>query len=208
MGIFDKLKHSAMDTVMTAATSIGNKNETFTFTSLPESLGELPLTVLALCAYAADRQIGQDMLNWLRGPRPLNGQDISFLNDRFRDGKTYLPFTYFVGSTPDNNYTPTQPYTIRVESNHVSGEEQGYMKLFIPCGGADDPRPIKLRQRGSDGKWFLWEQYLLTGVRTPKAADPWARVTEGQDTHRNQSGKHSHWIEGADHENSSIYIIQ
>ena len=42
MGIFDKLKHSAMDTVMTAATSIGNKNETFTFTSLPESLGELP----------------------------------------------------------------------------------------------------------------------------------------------------------------------
>lgn len=37
MGIFDKLKHSAMDTVMTAATSIGNKNETFTFTSLPES---------------------------------------------------------------------------------------------------------------------------------------------------------------------------
>ena len=26
----------------------------------------------------------------------------------------------------------------------------------------------------SDGKWFLWEQYLLTGVRTPKSADPWA----------------------------------
>ena len=67
------------------------------------------MTVLALCAYAADRQIGQDMLNWLRGPRPLNGQDISFLNDRFRDGKTYLPFTYFVGSTPENNYTPTSP---------------------------------------------------------------------------------------------------
>ena len=189
MGIFDKLKHSAMDTVMTAATSIGNKSEAFTFAALPESLAEMQalpqatldtpfqtaaLTVLALCAYAADRQIGTDMLNWLRGSRPLNGQEISFLNDRFRDGKTYLPFTYFAGSTPDNNYTPNQPYTIRVESNHVSGEEQGYMKLFIPCGGADDPRPIKLRQRGSDGKWFLWEQYLLTGVRTPKAADPWA----------------------------------
>ena len=56
----------------------------------------------------------------------------------------------------------------------LSGVEQGYMKLFIPCGGADAPRPIKMRQRGSDGKWFLWEQYLLTGVRTPKAADPWA----------------------------------
>ncbi len=42
------------------------------------------------------------------------------------------------------------------------------MKLFIPCGGAYDPRPIKLRQRGSDGKWFLWEQYLLTGVLIPE----------------------------------------
>ena len=189
MGIFDKLKHSAIDTVMTTATSIGNKTETFTFAVLPESLAELQalpeaalntpfqtaaLTVLALCAYAADREIGKEMLNWLRGPRPLNGQDISFLNDRFRDGKTYLPFTYFAGATTDNNYTPRQPYTIQIKSNHVSGEEQGYMKLFIPCGGADDPRPIKLRQRGSDGKWFLWEQYLLTGVRTPKSADPWA----------------------------------
>ena len=188
MSIFDKLKHSAADTVKPAE-SIGNTSETFTFASLPKSLAEMQalseapldtpfqtaaLTVLALCAYAADRKTGQEMLNWLRGPRPLNGHDISFLDDRFRGGKTYLPFTYFAGAAPDNDYTPTQPYTIRIESSHVSGDEQGYMKLFIPCGGADDPRPIKLRQRGSDGKWFLWEQYLLTGVRPPKSADPWA----------------------------------
>ena len=175
MGIFDKLKNTAQKAVVSAVQSAGNKRETFTFRALPESLAEMQaLTVLALCAYAADKNIGTEMLNWLRGPRPLNGMEISFLNDRFRDGKTYLPFTYFVGSTPENNYTPSEPYTIVVESNHVSAEEQGYMKLFIPCGGADDPRPVKLRQRGSDGKWFLWEQYLLTGVRTPKAADPWA----------------------------------
>ena len=185
MSIFDKLKNTAQQAVNTAVQSAGSKRETFTFAALPESLAGLQslpeapsktaaLTVLALCAYAVDKTIGTEMLNWLRGPRPLNGQEISFLNDRFRDGKTYLPFTYFAGSTPDNNYTPSQPYTITVESNHVSGDEAGYMKLFIPCGGADDPRPIKLRQRGSDGKWFLWEQYLLTGVRTPKAADPWA----------------------------------
>ena len=173
MGIFDKLKSTAKQAVNTAATSavsaIGSKRETFTFTSLPESLAELQalpeasmdtpfktaaLTVLALCAYAADKNIGTEMLNFLRGPRPLNGQEISFLNDRFRDGKTYLPFTYFTGSTPDNNYTPTQPYTLVIESNHVSNDEPGYMKLFIPCGGADSPRPIKLRQRGSDNKWF------------------------------------------------------
>ena len=167
----------------------GNKKEIFTFPTLPESLAQMQalpeaalatpfqtaaLTVLALRVYAADRSAGTEMLNWLRGPRPLNGQEISFLNDRFRGGKTYLPFTYFVGATPENNYAPTQPYRIVIESNHVSGAEQGYRKLFIPCGGADDPRPIKLRQRGSDGKWFLWEQYLLTGVKLPKQEDPWA----------------------------------
>lgn len=192
MSIFDKLKSTAQQSVNTAVTgavrSVGNRTERFTFSALPESLAQMQampeasldtpfkaaaLTVCALCAYAADRNVGTEMLNWLRGPRPLNGQDISFLNDRFRDGKTYLPFTYFVGATPDNNYTPAQPYTLEIRSNHTSNDEPGYMKLFIPCGGADDPRPIKLRQRGSDGKWFLWEQYLLTGVRTPKAEDPW-----------------------------------
>lgn len=192
MGLFDKLKNTAASAVggavNNAAMSIGNKSETFTFTVLPESLAQMQalpeasldspfkaaaLTVCALCAYAADKNIGTEMLNWLRGPRPLNGTEISFLNDRFRDGKTYIPFSYFEGATPDNDYTPSEPFRVTVQSTHVSGEEQGYMKLFIPCGGADGPRPIKLRMKG-DGKWFLWEQYLLTGIRTPKSADPWA----------------------------------
>ena len=189
MGIFDQLKNAAQQPVTAAPQPAEKQQESFTFAALPESLAQLQalpeasldtpfktaaLTVLALCAYAADKAIGTEMLNWLRGPRPLNGQEISFLNDRFRDGKTYLPFTYFAGSTPENNYTPAVPYTITIGSSHVSDAEAGYKKLFIPCGGADDPRPIKLRRRGSDGKWLLWEQYLLTGVRTPAAADPWA----------------------------------
>lgn len=192
MGLFDKLKNTAASAVggavNNAAMSIGNKSETFTFTVLPESLAQMQalpeasldspfkaaaLTVCALCAYAADKNIGTEMLNWLRGPRPLNGTEISFLNDRFRDGKTYIPFSYFEGATPDNDYTPSEPFRVTVQSTHVSGEEQGYMKRFIPCGGADSPRPIKLRMKG-DGKWFLWEQYLLTGIRTPKSAAPWA----------------------------------
>lgn len=80
MSIFDKLKNTEYQSVSTAVKSAGNKRETFTFTALPESLAELQalpeasldtpfktaaLTVLALCAYAADRNIGTDMLNWL-----------------------------------------------------------------------------------------------------------------------------------------------
>lgn len=41
MSIFDKLKSTAKQAVNSAAHSIGNKQETFTFTSLPESLAEM-----------------------------------------------------------------------------------------------------------------------------------------------------------------------
>ena len=48
------------------------------------------------------------------------------------------------------------------------------MKLFIPCGGAYSPHPIKLCQRGSDGKRFLWEPVPAdrrphTEIRDPRA---------------------------------------
>ena len=193
MSIFDRLKKVAADAVKEAAQNAAEnftaKRETFTFTALPESLAELQatpeadldtpfktaaLTVCAICAYAADREIGTEMLNWLRGPRPLSGGDISFLNDRFRDGKTYVPFSYFKGAKPDNDYTPDEPYTLTIFTNPYSDANEGYMKVFLESGGADNPREIVLRQRGSDGKWFLWDQFILVGIRDPKSADPWA----------------------------------
>ena len=188
MGIFDKLKNAATSAATGAISNLGNKSETFTFAALPESLAELQalpeasldtpfktaaLTVCALCAYAADKNIGIEMLNWLRGPRPLSGQEIAFLDDRFRDGKFYVPFSYFKGATPDNDYTPAEPYSLTFKTNPYSDDNEGYYKLFITSGGADNDRSVTLRMKG-DGKWFLWEQFLLVDVRTPKSADPWA----------------------------------
>lgn len=188
MSIFDKLKSSATSAVSGVANSIACKKETFTFTALPESLAQMQalpeaslsdpyktaaLTVCALCAYAADKDVGLEMLNWLRGPRPLGGNEITFLNDRFRDGKTYVPFSYFKGAVPANDYTPDQPFTLTVESNPYSNDNPGYMKLFVKSGGADNPREIVLRKKG-DGQWLLWDQVLLVGIRDPKSADPWA----------------------------------
>ena len=112
------------------------------------------------------------MLNWLRGPRPLSGYDISFLNDRFRDG-IHVPFSYFKGAAPDNDYTPVYPFTLEIEAGPYADANPGYKKLHIPSGGADNPREIVLRQKGN-GQWFLWEQYLMVGIRQPKSEDPWA----------------------------------
>ena len=192
MGIFDKLKNvatrAAGNSVKQGISNIANKSETFTFTALPESVEQLQslpeatldspfktaaLTVCALCAYAADKPTGIEMLNFLKGPKPLTPFEISFIDDRLRDGKTYVPFSYFKGATPDNNYTPAEPFIVTVSSNPYSDANEGYMKLFIRSGGADSPREIVMRMKG-DGRWFLWEQFLLPDIRQPKAADPWA----------------------------------
>ena len=86
MGLFDKMKQAA-------SAAGGNQTVTFTFQELPESLAQMQalpeasldtpfktaaLTVCALCAYGADKNIGKEMLNWLRGPRPLNGRISPF----------------------------------------------------------------------------------------------------------------------------------
>ena len=107
------------------------------------------------------------MLNWLRGPRPLNGMELSFLRDRFRGGKTYLPFSYFAGAVPENRYTPNHPFLLTVFRGQVADAEPGYARLYIRSGGADTPRPIRLRRK-KDGRWLLWEHYLLTEIRRPE----------------------------------------
>ena len=191
MSIFDRLKRNAAGAVKSmaqgAAQSALTKKQTFTFTSLPESLAQMQalpeaalsdpfqtaaLTVCALCVYAADKDIGTEMLNWLRGPRPLSPYDISFLNDRFRDGH-HVPFSYFAGATPDNDYTPSQPFTLTIEAGPYADANPGYKKLHIRSGGADNPREIVLRQT-AEGKWCLWDQFLLVSIRQPKSENPWA----------------------------------
>ena len=179
MSIFDKLRNSG------GPEKAGR--QTFTFDSLPESLAQMrslpeaelkspfqtaALTVCALCAYAADKTIGTEMLNWLRGPRPLSPFDISFLNDRFREGH-HVPFSYFAGATPENDYTPKVPFTLTVEAGPYADANPGYKKLHIRSGGADNPREVILRQK-ADGTWVLWDQFLLLSIRQPKSNDPWA----------------------------------
>ena len=101
----------------------------------------------------------------------MNGADIQFLQDRFRGG-SHIPFSYFEGATPANNYTPSEPFTITVSADPHSYDQEGYVKLFIRSGGTDSPRPIVLRQKGE--QWFLWQQLLMSAIRTPTAQDPWA----------------------------------
>lgn len=189
MGLFDKLQ--AQNQSQTQAQPQTEKAQegsfTFTFSQLPETLEQLKalpeaalttpymtaaLAICAFCCYAVDKENGEEMLNFLRGPKgPLSPYDKQFFKDRFLDNP-YVPFSYFEGAVPGNNYCPNEPYKITFYSDPYSFGQEGYAKLNVASGGADSPRQIQLRRKGN--QWFLWEQYILVGIRTPASKDPWA----------------------------------
>jgi len=186
-----KLKQTAQEALKKgidkAVSNIANKDEKLIIGEIPQTLERfkaLPqadmttpfktaaLTVVALCLYPTDRQLCFDMMAYLKGPAGLSGIDKQFINDRFMD-KDYIPRSYFEGATPDNNYTPAKPLKVTVSDNPYSYQNEGYATLYIQSGGADSPRQVQLR-KAKDGKWYLWEQYLLSDIRKPESEDPWA----------------------------------
>lgn len=191
MGLFDKLKNQAANAVSDAVKgtvqSLGNKREKIVFKDIPETLEgfcALPqaamstpfdtaaMTVAAFCVYPSDKEEALKMLDYLRGPRPMSTYEKQFIADRFRD-KDYVPRSYFNGATPANDYMPTAPYTVEVFANPYSYQEENYAHLYINSGGADSPRSVKMR-KAKDGKWYLWEQFILSDIRQPESTNPWA----------------------------------
>ncbi|MBQ1848130.1 MAG: hypothetical protein II135_09010 [Clostridia bacterium] len=185
MGLFDSIKNKAAEVAKSVTGS--NKSVDIVFKTLPETLEEfkaLPqaalesqfdtaaMTVLALCFYPHDKDLSLSMLEFLSGPREITPAEKQFIKDRFMD-TDYIPRSYFKGSTPKNDYQPAEPYTITVKENPYSYQNDGYAKLLIESGGADSPRDVVLR-KAKDGKWYLWEQHLLVGVRKPESSNPWA----------------------------------
>ena len=203
MSIFDSLKRQAESSIKreaskvvnsavnSAVQSVGkgkNHSETFTFSALPTNVNELralpeasldsafkttALTILALCRYEADPSAALEMLDFLKGPAEVSTYEKQFIQERLR-GKEYKARSFFAGATPDNGYQPTTPYTITVSENPYSFDEENWATLYVTSGGADNPRPIKLRKKPSTGQWFLNDIQCLSDIRVPVAEDPWA----------------------------------
>ena len=168
------------------------EKKSFVFETIPASLAELkarpeadlkdPFGVLALfmaavCEYPKNRDASLEMIDFLKGPRPLSALEKQFIRDRFMDGKDYLGPSYFAGAVPANDYAPAAPWTITVEAQAHSRDQlsEGYIKLFVTSGGADSPRGVTLRTKPSTGEWFIWEfSSVLSGIRAPLAKDDWA----------------------------------
>lgn len=130
------------------------------------------LTVVAFATYPKNKELALKMLEILRGPAGLSATDKKFISDRFLD-KDYVPRSYFKGATPDNDYTPSEPATIRVSRHRHSYSREGIADLWIHSGGADSPRPASVR-KAKDGKWYLWNyNSILLSIRIPESQNPW-----------------------------------
>ena len=199
MRIFDTLKKAAVSAlkrettkaVNQAVQNIGkgrNYTEKFTFSALPANVDELKalpeakldtafkttaLTILALSRYETDPDAAIAMLAWLKGPEEFNTSEQAFLKDRLK-GKEYKVRSFFSGATPENDYTPSVPYVVAVSENPYSFDNENWAALYVTSGGADNPRPIKLRRKPSTGEWFLNDIQCLADIRLPKSEDKWA----------------------------------
>ena len=172
-----------------ASSKLQSKSQTFTFQALPANLAQMQalpeaaltdpfataaLSLLALTPFQDNRPASVEMLNWLKGPDNCSPAELQMISDRFMDGKFYKVRSFFEGATPANNYTPAQPYRVKVSSTPYSFDNEGWATLYLHSGGSDSPRPIKLRKKPSTGQWFVVEIQYLGDIRTPVAEDKWA----------------------------------
>ncbi|MBQ2963811.1 MAG: hypothetical protein IJE14_04035 [Clostridia bacterium] len=177
--------------VNNAAQAVGkgrNHSETFTFNSLPTNVAELQalpeasldsafkttaLTLAVLCNYEHNPDATIEMLNFLKGPGEVSGFEKQFIKEHL-GSEPYKARSYFEGATPQNSYKPDMPYRITVIENPYSFDNQDWAVLYVKSGGADNPRPMKLRRKPSTGQWFLVEIQCLADIRVPVEEDPWA----------------------------------
>ena len=173
----------------TVSKAVSGKSKTYTFESLPQTVDDLKalpeaaltdvyavaaLSLLALTRFETDREESIKMLNFLKGPDPMSPMATQHIADRFMDGKFYIVNSFFEGATPANNYTPSKPYKVKVSSTPYSFDNENWAVLYLHSGGADSPRPVKLRKKPSTGQWFLVEIQYLADIRPPVANDKWA----------------------------------
>ncbi|MBR6664597.1 MAG: hypothetical protein IKL22_02640 [Lachnospiraceae bacterium] len=165
-----------------------NHTETFIFANLPTNVIQLKalpessldtafksvaLCIAVLCNYEKDANSTWEMLDYLKGPESVNEKEMLFIKERL-SGKQYKTLSFFKGATADNGYTPSVPYTITVSENPYSFDEENWATLYVTSGGADSPRPVKLRRKPSTNQWFINDIQCLADIRIPASQDEWA----------------------------------
>ena len=144
---------------------------------MKDPFASVAMTILALNLYYKDKEAGIAAFDYIMGPGELANLQIQSIDSSIQQNGELVPVSYFEGAKPENDYTPSKPYTIKVyelaTSKDVYG--QGYYRLFVRSGGADGERLVTVRHKPSTDQWFAHEfSSLYLGIRKAKKDDEWA----------------------------------
>ena len=138
------------------------------------------LTIHVICNYDKDNTDNfYSMLSYLMGEaQPISMMMKQNIKDRMLQNNKYsfIGKSYFVGALPSNDYEPSTPLEIEVSENDYTDSENGYKRLLLKSGGADNLRPITLRL-AKDGNYYLWSDSiigLLMDIRPLESTNFWA----------------------------------
>jgi hypothetical protein len=187
-----KLTSAVEDAKKNVEKAMATRTKTFKFDKIPTTVEELKalpggdmkdpfasvaMTVLALNMYYTDKEAGIAAFDYVMGPGELANLQIQGIDSSIQQNGPYVPISYFEGAKPENNYTPSKPYTIKVYEFATSKDiyDQGYYRLFVKSGGGDSERPVRLRHKPSTDEWFANEfSSLYLGIKKAQKDDEWA----------------------------------
>ncbi|MBR3447109.1 MAG: dockerin type I repeat-containing protein [Oscillospiraceae bacterium] len=185
----------------TASKDVTLAKITYTFDKLPTTLDELkkfslkskiegdydygmfaPMaaTILALHTYGTDKEEAYKMLDYVYGPnQTFSNLDKQFVQTQFATAANkVLQNCYFGGATPENGYTPDEPFTITLEEGPYfikasNGKPERHMS-FVYFAGADSERYMDVF-KSSGGTWYGYDsnyKHLLASVKEPTGTAP------------------------------------
>lgn len=82
-------------------------------------------------------------------------------------GKPHIFRSYAAGATPANQYALPSPLTLAIESSARDPDGRGW-RVRLRSGGADNARPVYLKQSEQSGLWYVndWSN-LYVDIRPP-----------------------------------------
>jgi hypothetical protein len=140
------------------------------FSALLPALQNSPEGAAAACIFALNILAGNSSagIDALKEMNP----DVTFstlqLAGSQLKSKPYMIRSYFTGTAASDGYSLPENLEIDFVTNRYSGTpDQGRVKLFVACTGADSPRPVTVRKR-NDGSWYAYEwSSLVVGIKPP-----------------------------------------
>lgn len=175
---------------------------TYTFSTIPTNVEELKqynisgddgrykvlaLYIMSLRTWKPENQTDcEEMIGYLCN-KQLSVYEKQRLAEQMKKSKQYLYLgnAFLNGSTPANNYTPSQPYSITLTQDSVVDEDQVYIpanpsipspdqyRAFIYCKASDSGKWIDVYKSSKDGNWYMYKWMdLITSIKAPASSNP------------------------------------